>query len=115
MQERFIPFEYPSSPDGRYIIHLNIPGVLKSRRKQLGITIQEVADRAGIKSPQYQRIESGERELSNCSLRIGLAICAVLLLNPYEVIDVKATPPSAIKPQEKVEIVERKNPSHPTL
>ena len=39
--------------------------VLKKRRQKLGLTQQEVADRAGILQKQYQRFENGDRELSN--------------------------------------------------
>ena len=102
----FVPFEFPSTPDGQYIIGLDDAGVLRSRREQLGFTQQEVADRAGIKLPQYQRLESGSRQLSGCSMRIGLAICAVLLLDPYSQVTVSANPPdpSMLKPQIKVDV-----------
>ena len=102
----FVPFEFPTSPDGRYFVGLDDKGILRSRREQLGMTQQEVANRAGIKLPQYQRIESGERQLSGCSMRIGLAICAVLLLDPYEQVHVSAVPPdpATMKPQRQVDI-----------
>ncbi len=41
--------------------------VLKKRRKQLGLTQQEVAEKAGIHLKQYQRFENGERELTDAS------------------------------------------------
>ena len=103
---KFVPFEFPSSPDGKYFIGLDDAGVLRSRREQLGFSQQDVADRAGIKLPQYQRIEAGTRHLDGCSMRIGLAICAVLLLDPYTMVAVNATPPdpSTMKPQQTVDI-----------
>ena len=106
---KFIPFEFPSSPDGKYIIGLDNTGVLRSRREQLGMTQQEVADRAGIKLPQYQRIEAGTRQLSGCSMRIGLAICAVLFLDPYTQVEIVADPPDpgTMKPQITVNILEK--------
>ncbi len=102
----FIPFEFPTSLDGQYVVGLEDTGILRSRREQLEMTQQEVAERAGIKLPQYQRIESGERQLSGCSMRIGLAICAVLMLDPYEQVHVEANPPdpSTMKPQRKLNI-----------
>ena len=102
----FIPFEFPTSTDGQYILGLDDAQILQSRREQLGLTQQQVADRAGIKLPQYQRLESGVRHLSGCSMRIGLAICAVLLLDPFEIISVIAAPPepSTMKPQRKVNV-----------
>lgn len=102
----FVPFEFPTSLDGEFFIGLEDKEVLRSRREQLGMTQQEVATRAGIKLPQYQRLESGERQLSGCSMRIGLAICAVLLLDPYEQVPVLASPPdpASMKPQRKIDV-----------
>lgn len=57
--------------------------ILSSRRQELGLTQQQVADRAGIKLVQYQRFERGERSMASASLRIGLAICDVLKLDPH--------------------------------
>lgn len=57
--------------------------ILLTRRQQLGMTQQQVADAAGIQLRQYQRLESGERSMSGASMRIGLSICTVLKLDPY--------------------------------
>ena len=59
---------------------------LKERRIQLGLTQQEVATELGMHIRQYQRFEYGEQSLSSCSMRTGLAICAVLQIDPYEAI-----------------------------
>lgn len=98
---QFIPFEFPKSRDGAYVSLLDNAGVLRSRREQLGLTQQQVAERAGVQFSQYQRLEAGERQLSGCTMRTGLAICAVLLLDPYENVDVSAEipDPSTMKPQ----------------
>lgn len=56
---------------------------LKRQRIALGMTQQAVADAVGIHIRQYQRLESGEKSMSSVSLRIGLAICDVLKLNPH--------------------------------
>ena len=95
------PFKFPQSRDGNYILCLDDAGVLRSRREQLGLTLQQVADMAGVQFSQYQRLESGERSLSGCSMRIGLAICAVLLLDPCEMIGISVKQPSldSLKPQ----------------
>lgn len=102
----FIPYEFPTSKDGKYAIREVDHQILHSRRIQLGFTQQEVADRACIKLPQYQRLEAGTRPLSGCSMRAGLAICAVLLLDPYEQINVHVDPPdpASMKPQKMVDI-----------
>lgn len=102
----FVPYEYPTTLDGRFFIGQDEHHILRSRREQLSLTQQQVADRAGIKLQQYQRLETGERHISGCSMRIGLAICAVLLLDPYEVVSVCAESPDAstMKPQRKVDL-----------
>ena len=65
---------------------MNGTSMLKERRNQLGLTQQQVADRAGIQIAQYQKFESGERDIHKATLRIGLSILAVLKLFPYEVL-----------------------------
>ena len=49
--------------------------VLKKQRRQLGLTQQEVAEKAGINIKQYQRFETGERELTDASF---VTTCQVL-------------------------------------
>lgn len=102
----FVPYELPKSLDGRFIICQEDHQVLRSRREQLGLTQQQVADLAGIKLPQYQRLETGGRHLSGCSMRIGLAICAALLLDPYECVVVVVDQPNqaTMRPQERVNL-----------
>ena len=58
---------------------------LRAARESRGYTQQQVADKAGIQLRQYQRFESNERGLSGASMRIGLSVCSVLKLDPYEV------------------------------
>ena len=58
--------------------------LLKNRRLELGLTQQQVADKAKIQLRQYQRVESGERHIRGASARIMLAICVVLKIDPYE-------------------------------
>ena len=81
----FIEFEFPrwriNGED--YIVGLDDAGILKHRRKHLGLTQQQVAKLAGIQVKQYQRLESGERSIMGASMRIGLSVCAVLKLDPY--------------------------------
>ena len=58
--------------------------LLKNRRLELGLTQQQVADKAKIQLRQYQRVESGERHIRGASARFMLAICTVLRIDPYE-------------------------------
>lgn len=57
--------------------------ILVERREQLCLTQQEVASQARVQLSQYQRFESGEQALASSSLRIALAICDVLRLDPH--------------------------------
>lgn len=57
--------------------------ILQNRRKELGLTQQQVADLASIQLRQYQRLESGERSIRGASLRIALLVCQVLELDPF--------------------------------
>ena len=90
---RFVPFIYPKTLDSKYICCLDNAGVLRSRREQLGLTQYQVAEMAHVQFSQYQRLESGERDISGCSLKAGLAICAVLLLDPFELTGVTVSQP----------------------
>ena len=60
--------------------------LLRDRRLELGLTQEEIALELGMSIHQYQRYEYGEHRLSNTPLRIGLRICAVLELDPFEVV-----------------------------
>ncbi len=61
-----------------------IARILKDRRRELGLTQTQVAIESGIDLQSYQKFESGKRLLENCSMRIGLKVCAALELDPYE-------------------------------
>lgn len=58
--------------------------ILLNRRKALHLTQIQVASKACINLRQYQRVESGERQIISCSARIMLSICAVLKIDPYD-------------------------------
>ena len=58
--------------------------ILRERRLELGMTQEEVALELHMSIHQYQRYEYGEHQLSNCPMKVGLRICAVLELDPYE-------------------------------
>lgn len=107
----FVPYEFPKSKDGQFFIGQTDNDILRSRRKQLGLTQKEVAERAHITPMQYNRLEQGDRSLSSCSLRIGLAVCAVLLLDPYAFLGytVEQPDPASMKPQETFEIFPSKD------
>ena len=70
-----------------YVVNMDNASILRQRRKHLGLTQNQVAEYAGIICKQYQRLESGERNILNASLRIVLPVCAVLKLDPYELFE----------------------------
>ena len=63
--------------------------ILRDRRLELGMTQEEVAFQLGMSIHQYQRYEYGEHRIANCRMRVGLRICAVLELDPYEVVNIQ--------------------------
>ena len=36
---------------------------------------------------QYQRLEYGERAMKSINMRLGLAVCAILEIDPFEIVD----------------------------
>ena len=60
--------------------------ILASKRKELGLTQMTVASEIGVPTRVYQRFEYGERKVETCSLQLGLKLCAILHLDPYELI-----------------------------
>ena len=63
------------------VLRVNENWILRDYREKLGLTQQEVADRAKIKLRQYQRFESGERNLSSSSFNIACRVIEALELN----------------------------------
>ena len=60
--------------------------IVRNRRLELGFTQEEVAQSLGMSIHQYQRYEYGGSTLSNARMKIGLRICAVLRLEPFDVV-----------------------------
>lgn len=60
--------------------------IIKEHRIELGLTQEQAEMELGISLQQYQRYEYGERRFSNCPMRIGLRICALLELDPFELV-----------------------------
>ena len=60
--------------------------ILKDARLRIGYSQQEVANVIGVHIKQYQRLEYGERDIRNCSMKTGLAVCAVLGIDPFDLV-----------------------------
>lgn len=56
-------------------------GILREKRVVLGLTQQQVADKANIVLQQYQKFESGERSIMNCSFDIACRVIKALGMN----------------------------------
>ena len=56
-------------------------GILIGQREKLGMTQEEVAEKAGITLKQYQRYENQESGLSSSSFRIVHAVLSALDLD----------------------------------
>ena len=57
--------------------------ILRDKRLELSLTQIEVANMANIQLRQYQRLEYGEFSMSGTSMKVGLAVCRVLELDPF--------------------------------
>ena len=62
--------------------------ILRSARLRLSYSQQDVARELGVHIRQYQRFEYGECSLATCSKKIGLKLCAILQIDPYDVIHI---------------------------
>lgn len=71
---------------------LPIDVLLMVQRQNLGMTQQQVAYEAGINIRQYQRLESGERDMRSVSMRIGLNLCNILKIDPFHFSDFYKSP-----------------------
>ena len=56
--------------------------ILREEREKLGLTQQEVSDKARIQLRQYQRFETGERNLSSASFFTACNVMKALELDP---------------------------------
>ena len=60
--------------------------ILREQRVFLGMTQQYVADELRISLQHYQRYEYGEREIRKMSMDLGLRMCFLLELDPFELV-----------------------------
>lgn len=84
---------YYSKKENALIFNMNniLPKnlVLKMQRQKLGITQQTVADGCNIYYSQYQKFESGDRDIMNASFGIAFRILTFLQINIDAFIDNK--------------------------
>ena len=68
----------------------SIQDKLKMRRKELGMSQQQISDIIGINIRFYQRLEAGERTLENSSTRIVVAIADILEFDIHELVSTQS-------------------------
>ena len=69
------------SLDGYGLVHLKPNTILREKRLVLGLTQKQVADLAKINYTQYQRFESGERNIMTASFQITCRVLKVLQMD----------------------------------
>lgn len=60
--------------------------MLLQARWRLGLSQHQVASLIGLADRQYQRYEYGEMAIHRINLRAGLALCAVLEIDPVSLV-----------------------------
>ena len=60
--------------------------ILRSARLSLGLSQQQLGTMLGIHTRQYQRLESGERDIRLASMKLGLSICFALAIDPLDLV-----------------------------
>lgn len=83
---KFIPLELPKVKlgDCEFLACVEDCKLIKLRREELGFTQQQIADIAGIKLRHYQRVESGENHITNCTGKVMMRILIALKIDPFE-------------------------------
>lgn len=59
---------------------------IRGARLRKGFTQEEAAEKAGVSLRTYQRLEHGERDILDASMRTGLGVCAALGIDPLTLI-----------------------------
>ena len=60
--------------------------MIRQARLARGLSQQQVATLIGIQIRHYQRFEYGERDIQEINIRVGLSLCAVLELDPVDLV-----------------------------
>ena len=60
--------------------------MIRRARCHLGLSQQKVATLIGVQIRQYQRFEYGETDIQRINIRAGLCLCAVLGLDPVDLV-----------------------------
>jgi len=109
----FVPYELPHTEDNQFFAVQADNRIFFSRRQQLNMTQQELADRAGVPLRQIQRLEAGDSDIRTCPMGTALSICAALLLDPYQFLQINPQPdPASLKPLPPLDNFAMEDPFH---
>ena len=64
--------------DGFCLAHLKMNSILREKRLVLGLTQQQVAEKSKINYRQYQKFESGERNIMTASFQLTCRVLKAL-------------------------------------
>jgi DNA-binding XRE family transcriptional regulator len=73
---------YKTKTGYKIALRRHTAGILREARKGSNTTQQQVADKAKINIRQYQMFENGERDISNASFKITMAVIEALEITP---------------------------------
>ena len=68
----FVPYEFPQTKDGQFFAFQSDDRIFFSRRQQLNLTQQELADRAGVGLRFLRELEAGKPTLRMDKVNIVL-------------------------------------------
>ena len=60
--------------------------MLRSARKRSGLSQLQLATELDVQVRQYQRLEYGERPFSSVNIKVGLKLCSILQIDPYDLV-----------------------------
>ena len=60
--------------------------MLRSARKKSGLSQLQLATELDVQVRQYQRLEYGEQPFSSVNIKLGLKICRILQIDPYDLV-----------------------------
>ena len=60
--------------------------ILRSARKKTGLSQLQLATELDVQVRQYQRLEYGEQPFSSINIRVGLKLCRILQIDPYDLV-----------------------------
>ena len=76
--------------------------ILRTARKKSGLSQLQLATALDVQVRQYQRLEYGERPFSSVNIRLGLIICLILQIDPYDLVfGERCNPNQSVQPQSK--------------